>query len=313
MNPTTENIIEVTNVKKYFKDVKAVDGVDLEIKTGEYVALLGPNGAGKTTLVEMIEGIQKPDSGEIRINGKKWRGNRDALHKIIGISFQETRFMDKITVNETLKMFASFYDLDLDRVQLILKLINLEEKQKSYVVNLSGGQRQKLALGIALLNKPPLLLLDEPTTGLDPTARREMWDILFRLKKENNTTMILTTHYMEEAETLCDRIVIMDQGKILAKGTLDELLSENKSGEVIEFGLEGNGHTPDFSRLKGMQSVHYNEENAKGKLIVDDIAIQLPHFIDTINEQNFKLKSLECRKMTLDDLFIKMTGRRLSD
>ncbi len=220
-----EYIVDVRHVKKSFKDVHAVKGVDLMIKTGEFLALLGPNGAGKTTLVEMIEGIQHPDAGEIFISGKQWKNHQHDLHQMIGLSLQETRFMDKLTAYETMRLFASFYKLGIDRVDEVFKLIGLEEKKKSYVNNLSGGQRQRLALGVALLNKPKILLLDEPTTGLDPNARREIWNILLDLKKEQKTSLILTSHYMEEAEYLCDRIVIMDEGKILAEGTLQEILT----------------------------------------------------------------------------------------
>ena len=219
-----EYIVDVRHVKKSFKDVKAVKGVNLRIKPGEFLALLGPNGAGKTTLVEMIEGIQHPDEGEIFIAGKQWKNHQTELHQMIGLSLQETRFMDKLTAFETMRLFASFYKLETDRVDEVFYLIGLQEKKKAYVNNLSGGQRQRLALGVALLNKPKILLLDEPTTGLDPNARREIWNILLNLKKEHNTSLILTSHYMEEAEYLCDRIVIMDQGTILSEGTLEEIL-----------------------------------------------------------------------------------------
>ena len=220
-----EYIVDVRHVKKSFKDVHAVKGVNLTIKPGEFLALLGPNGAGKTTLVEMIEGIQHPDEGEIFISGKQWKNHQHELHQMIGLSLQETRFMDKLTAMETMRLFASFYKLGTDRVEDVFHLIGLEEKKKAYVNNLSGGQRQRLALGVALLNKPKILLLDEPTTGLDPNARREIWNILLDLKKEQNTSLILTSHYMEEAEYLCDRIVIMDQGSILAEGMLQEILT----------------------------------------------------------------------------------------
>jgi ABC-2 type transport system ATP-binding protein len=218
------NVIEVRDVWKSFKTVKAVQGISLNIPRGRYIAILGPNGAGKTTLVEMIEGIQKPDKGEIMIMGKRWKGNEDELHRIIGLSLQETRFIDKLRVSETLLLFARFFDLGKDRVDEIIAITGLEDKRKSYVVNLSGGQRQRLAIGLALINNPAILLLDEPTTGLDPNARREIWEILRSLKEKSETSLILTTHYMEEAENLCDYIVIMDNGRILMEGTLEQLL-----------------------------------------------------------------------------------------
>jgi ABC-2 type transport system ATP-binding protein len=235
----TPPVIEVKNVWKSFKTVQAVKGINLNIPRGQFTALLGPNGAGKTTLVEMIEGIQKPDSGDITIMGKHWKGNEDELHRIIGLSLQETRFIDKLRVTETLQLFASFFNLGRERVSEIINIVGLQEKRKSYVVNLSGGQRQRLAIGIALINTPAILLLDEPTTGLDPNARREIWDILHRLKSESETSMILTTHYMEEAENLCDYIVIMDNGIILREGTRDLLLKEARTLDDLFISLTG--------------------------------------------------------------------------
>jgi ABC-2 type transport system ATP-binding protein len=234
-----ETVIEVSNVWKSFKTVQAVKGIDLKIPKGQFTALLGPNGAGKTTLVEMIEGIQKPDSGEISIMGKHWKGNEDYLHRIIGLSLQETRFIDKLRVTETLQLFASFFDLGREKVDEIIELVGLEDKRKSYVVNLSGGQRQRLAIGIALINAPAILLLDEPTTGLDPNARREIWNILQKLKNNSRTSMILTTHYMEEAEKLCDYIVIMDNGLILKEGTPEYLLKGYRSLDDLFVSLTG--------------------------------------------------------------------------
>jgi ABC-2 type transport system ATP-binding protein len=235
----TSPVIEVKSVWKSFKTVQAVKGINLKIPKGQFTALLGPNGAGKTTLVEMIEGIQKPDKGEITVMGKHWKGNEDELHRIIGLSLQETRFIDKLRVSETLQLFASFFNLGRERINEIIDIVGLEEKKRSYVVNLSGGQRQRLAIGIALINTPAILLLDEPTTGLDPNARREIWDILHRLKKVSETSMILTTHYMEEAENLCDYIIIMDNGVILREGTLDNLLNEARTLDDLFVALTG--------------------------------------------------------------------------
>jgi len=305
-------ILEVKEVLKYFKDIKAVDGISFSVKKGEFIALLGPNGAGKTTTVEMIEGIQKPTSGSITISGMNWESNENKLHQIISLSLQETRFIDKLTVKETVQLFASFYKLPNTRVDEVIEIVALTEKKKSYVENLSGGQRQKLALAIALLNKAPLLLLDEPTTGLDPTARREIWNILMSLKKNQNTSLILTTHYMEEAEYLCDRIIIMDKGKILAQGTLDELLSANNSKEIIEFSTK-DAISEHFYCGDGVYKLIWDENTNSGKLIVKSIVEQLPVFLQKVKENNVKLSQLECRKLTLDDLFISMTGKHLGD
>ena len=219
--------IEVKNVFKSFKDVHAVRGISFSIPPGEFVALLGPNGAGKTTMVEMMEGLRKPDCGEILLQGKSWQKNSKELRKIIGLSLQETRFTEKLTILETLRLFASFFELGDQRVCEVITLTGLESKQKSMVGTLSGGQRQRLALAVALLNSPRILFLDEPTTGLDPHSRLDLWTILKELKDRGETTLILTTHYMEEAESLCDRIIIINEGKILREGKLEELLDEN--------------------------------------------------------------------------------------
>ncbi len=314
---TTEPVIEVRDVHKSFKTVRAVCGVSLRVARGQFVALLGPNGAGKTTLVEMIEGIQKPDSGEIKVMGKKWRGNEEELHSVIGISLQETRFIDKLTVAETLNLFASFYRLAEARVSQIIDTIGLENKRKSYVVNLSSGQRQRLTLGIALLNNPSILLLDEPTTGLDPNARHEVWAILQDLKREGQTSLILTTHYMEEAERLCDHIVIIDRGKILREGTLKILLEDDHGEKVIEFTLEnGPGEAGTPLGLSGTESpfqVQWDPVTQKGVVVFGRIETQLPEFLSFLHQRELRLKNLECRRRTLDDLFTSLTGRHLHE
>jgi len=309
----TENVIEVKNVWKSFKTVQAVKGVDLSIPRGQFVALLGPNGAGKTTLVEMIEGIQKPDKGEITIMGKKWKGNEDELHRLLGISLQETRFIDKLRVSETLQLFAGFFDIGKERVNEIIDIVGLEDKRKSYVVNLSGGQRQRLALGISLINSPAILLLDEPTTGLDPNARREIWEILQKLKEKSETSMILTTHYMEEAENLCDYIIIMDQGKILREGTRYQLLEEDSNEKVIEFTSE-NGILPEDIHVTGLPfSIHRESSGEKGYVTLENFENDLPAFMTYLKSKNISLKHMECRRKTLDDLFVSLTGRKINE
>lgn len=305
-------ILDVKDVRKHFKEVNAVDGVSFTVGTGEFIALLGPNGAGKTTTVEMIEGIQKPTSGEISILGLQWNRDESKLRRLISLSLQETRFIDKLRVRETVRLFASFYNLPDARVDEVIEIVDLVEKKKSYVQNLSGGQRQKLALAIALLNNAPLLLLDEPTTGLDPTARREIWNILTDLKKNQKTSLILTTHYMEEAEFLCDRIIIMDKGKILTQGTLDELLSANNSKEIIAFSTISS--IPDnFLCGDGIVKLIWDDKTNSGKLIVRNIIEQLPLFLSKVKDAGIKLTQLECRKLTLDDLFISLTGKHLGE
>ena len=285
----------------------------MKVAPGQFVALLGPNGAGKTTLVEMIEGITKPEKGEILIMGKKWKGNEDELHQYIGLSLQETHFIDKLTVWETLRLFGSFYKLPKSRCTEIIEMIRLQEKQKSYVVNLSGGQRQRLALGIALLNNPRILLLDEPTTGLDPLARREVWEILLQLKKTEKTSLILTSHYMEEAEQLCDYIIIIDNGKILQEGTLKQLLHANSNERTISFSLEECMQDPRLFDEGKRFSMHWDPLTGHGTASLSQIDNQLPVFLEFFRSHGLKLANLECKKMTLDDLFTSLTGRHLDE
>jgi ABC-2 type transport system ATP-binding protein len=306
-------VIEVKNVWKSFKTVQAVKGINLSIAKGQFVALLGPNGAGKTTLVEMIEGIQKPDKGEITIMGKKWKGNEDELHRIIGLSLQETRFIDKLRVTETLSLFAGFFDLGKEKVDEIINIVGLEEKRKSYVVNLSGGQRQRLAIGIALINDPAILLLDEPTTGLDPNARREIWEILQSLRQKSGTSMILTTHYMEEAEYLCDYIVIMDNGVILKEGTLQQLLEDDTTEKVVEFSAEKPLNFSEFHSSEFPFKIHEGESTEKGFITLNNFESDLPAFMAFLKTKNITLKHMECRRKTLDDLFISLTGRKINE
>jgi ABC-2 type transport system ATP-binding protein len=310
---TQQPVIEVKNVHKSFKNVQAVKGISLTIHQGQFIALLGPNGAGKTTLVEMIEGIQKPDEGEILLMGKHWKGNEDELHHMLGLSLQETRYIDKLTVNETLGLFASFYELGKERVTDIVETVDLEEKQNSYVVNLSGGQRQRLALGISLLNNPKLLILDEPTTGLDPNARRDVWNILRKLKRQMHTSLILTTHYMEEAEQLCDYIILIDHGKILKEGTLDQLLDEDHGSKLVEFSLEEKIDSQKILDQLSSFAVQWDSLNNKGNLALNEMEKDLPEFLEYLKQNNLRLKNLECRRKTLDDLFVSLTGRRLDE
>ena len=306
-------VIDVQNVYKSFKNVRAVRGIDFKIFNGQSVALLGPNGAGKTTLMEMIEGIQKPDKGDIFIKGRQWKENERKLHQIIGLSLQETHFIDRLTVSETLKLFAGFYGLGQTRVDEIIHLTGLSEKTRSYVVNLSGGQRQRLALGIALLNNPEILLLDEPTTGLDPNARREIWSILGNLKKQSHTSLVLTTHYMEEAEKLCDRIIIIDHGRILKQGTLAELLEEDNGGKVVEFALDEASRAMLPAQIHPQFQIRWDADRDKGQLSLNHVETELHDFLNFLNRNNLRLRHLECRRRTLDDLFTSMTGRRLNE
>jgi ABC-2 type transport system ATP-binding protein len=308
----TEYLIDAKGLHKHFKKVKAVDGVDFSLASGEYVALLGPNGAGKTTLVEMIEGIRTPDAGEILVRGRSLNEDKAALYGILGISFQETRFLEKITVLETVRLFASFYRQPDEKIGKVIHLVGLEDKKDAYTKNLSGGQRQRLALGISLLNDPEILILDEPTTGLDPTARREIWDILLRLKNKMGTSLILTTHYMEEATQLCDRIIIMDKGRFLAEGSLSSLVGRMKMPDVALFSVEGK--IPDAQEIKQTDPViEWDREKGRGRCEMKNVATDMPLLFAFLEENNLRLIDFEHIKPTLDDVFLSMTGRRLSE
>jgi ABC-2 type transport system ATP-binding protein len=307
-----KTVIEIRSVSRSFGALKAVDDLTLNIHEGEYVALLGPNGAGKTTLIEMIEGIQRPDSGSITILGMSWKSDAHALHQVIGLSLQETKFIDKLTTEETLNLFGSFYGLGRTRTEEVLELVNLESKRKTYTVNLSGGQRQRLAIGIALLNNPKILLLDEPTTGLDPAARREVWKILEQLRKAYRTTLILTTHYMEEAEFLCERILIMDKGRFLATGTLAELNASYGEGDLIEVAF---AREFDFALtdLQHVRKVHWIKPHTRVQIFTDNITTVLPQILAIAQSHQAEIAELSSRRSTLDDLFISMTGRHLNE
>lgn len=303
-------ILSVENVDKKFPRVHAVKNLSLKIFEGESVALLGPNGAGKTTLLEMIEGLQFPDSGDIFIDGLTYGKDEKKIRQLMGLAFQETRFPEKIRVFEALELFSAFYGGTRARIIEILELISLTEKKDAFVNNLSGGQRQRLALGIGIIQKPKIILLDEPSTGLDPHARREIWRIMADLKKQGST-LLLTTHYMEEAEELCERIVVLFKGKILADGPLEQLLDQHASHEIIEFKLK-NKSAPLIAKLEKLNKVsyfHFNKATSAGVMHVDDAAAILPDFLKRVGRQN--LESFAARPLTLDDLFIKMTGRHL--
>lgn len=229
----TTPAIEAIEVSKIYNDFQALDRLSLTIDRGEFVTLLGPNGAGKTTFLEICEGIRPPTSGEVRILGKSWKTGESDLRTRIGLTFQDTRFPERNTVWETLELFSAFFHLPKERTEEVLTNIQLTEKRKTFVMNLSGGQKQRLAIGIALLHKPELLFLDEPTTGLDPKSRREIWELLLSLR-HSNMTLVLTTHYMEEAEALCERLVFLHRGKVYRDGKLKDLIREAGKSSLEE-------------------------------------------------------------------------------
>ena len=301
--------VSCLNLKKYYPDVKAVDGLDLLVERGECFGLLGPNGAGKTTTIEILEGLNTPDDGEVRILGMSWNEHGQELRERIGISLQETQFTDKLTVVETLRLFRSFYRDGRDP-EVLLRELSLDEKRDSRNGKLSGGQKQRLAVACALVGKPDILFLDEPTTGLDPQSRLQLWEVVSRFR-EGGGTVLLTTHYMEEAERLCDRVGIVDHGRLIALGTPKELIAKLDAPHIIEFTSEPAMESDAFTNIDGFHGA--TQRGGAWQLRVDSLAAAVPQVLGTIESRGAKLITLTTHAATLEDLFVAMTGRELRD
>ncbi|MEJ2111750.1 MAG: ABC transporter ATP-binding protein [Acidobacteriota bacterium] len=313
--PTSELLISCRNLRKQFKGrdgiVQAVDGLDLQILAGECFGLLGPNGAGKTTTIEIFEGLLPPTSGDVEILGKRWGNHDNELRQEIGISLQETRFAEKLTAFETIKLFRSFYD-DGRNPEDVMEMVGLTEKANSWVVKLSGGQRQRLAVGCALVGNPRLLFLDEPTTGLDPQSRRSLWDIIRKFRSEGKA-VLLTTHYMDEAERLCDRVAIMDHGKIIAMGSPAELISGLGGEHIVEFSLAEEAGATGLD-LESLPAVRESRTNGNGiALTVSEPHVAIPALLEHLQAHRRTLSRLTTRHASLEDVFVNLTGRRLRD
>src|SRR5262245_36220301 len=303
-------------VKRYEgkSPVDAVRGLDLAVEAGECFGLLGPNGAGKTTTIEIIEGLLEPTSGEVEVLGMKWGDRDDDIRQRIGISLQETKLSEKLSVLETLTLFRSFYKDGLDPAEA-MRRVSLEEKAGAWVGKLSGGQKQRLAVACALVGNPDLLFLDEPTTGLDPQARRQLWDIIRDFGKRG-CTVLLTTHYMDEAERLCDRVAIVDQGKVIALGAPRELIASVGGEHMIDFSIvNGDGQseseTDKFMGLPGVQSVRC--DNGQISLAVSEPHVTVPALLERLRELKRDLASLTTRHASLEDVFVTLTGRHLRE
>ena len=297
---------------KRYADVVAVAGLDLEVRAGECFGMLGPNGAGKTTTVEIFEGLRDADAGDVQVLGDHWHGDNLALRARLGIQLQETKFPEKLTVAEVVALFRSFYPRGLD-VGATLALVGLQDKAGAQVRTLSGGQKQRLSLGCALVGDPELLFLDEPTTGLDPQSRRQTWDIVEGLKARGRT-VLLTTHYMEEAARLCDRVAVVDHGKVIALGTPRELIASLGAEHVIEFAV-GDGVFPiDDAVLAALPSVEKVVRDAGSwRLTVREVHRAVAALLTTLSEHGLEPSALTTHHATLEDVFMSLTGRRLRD
>lgn len=295
-------VVRASGLKKFYGDIKAVDGLDLEVRRGEVYSLLGPNGAGKTTTIEMLEGLRKPDGGTIDILGMDPWKDAHSMRKRVGTIPQDFNFIQRITPPEAIRYFATLFSAK-DRSDELLELVGLKKMNKTYFNNLSGGQKQKLGLCLALVNDPELLFLDEPTTGLDPQARRNMWDVIRNLKSEGRT-ILLTTHYLEEAEMLADRVGIVDHGKLIANGTPQEIIDMHGSGKSLF--------------VSGNQMVAQKIRSATGlRCTVDDgnMSVEIrtnsdiPGILEIVRSSGVELSTLQLREETLEDVFLKMVGR----
>lgn len=305
--------LELRGLRKAFANVVAVDGLDLEVASGECFGLLGPNGAGKTTTIEICEGLTDADAGEVRLLGLEWRDHARELRHRIGVQLQETQFPEKLTVEETLRLFRAFFSRGIT-IEESIKIAELEEKRKARIGTLSGGQKQRLAMATALVGNPELLFLDEPTTGLDPQARRHLWDLVDELKKAGRT-IILTTHYMEEAERLCDRVAIMDHGKIIALGTTQQLIESVGAEHVVEFAVAG-GEKGEVDRalllaIPGV--VSHRVDAGVHQLVVKELHTAVPRIFDVLGGLGLHLSEFRTHSASLEDVFVGLTGRTLRD
>ena len=308
----SKSALRVRQLRKAYKDVVAVDGLDLEVQAGECFGLLGPNGAGKTTTVEICEGLTAPDSGEVEVLGLRWNSDAAELRQRLGIQLQDTQLSEKLTVYETVRLFRSFFRQGSEAPEVIAR-VQLEEKQNSRVGDLSGGQKQRLALACALVGDPDFLFLDEPTTGLDPQARRQLWELIEEFK-ESGRTILLTTHYMDEAERLCNRVAIVDHGKKIALGTPRELIASTCAEQMVEFTAGSVSHALDVPALRRIDGVReVRTENGAVLLQVSELHTSVPALLAELTRQNVPLTELRTHSATLEDVFVTLTGRHLRD
>lgn len=296
-------------VQRYGK-VTAVDGLDLDVREGECFGLLGPNGAGKTTTIEVIVGLLSPSSGEVRVLGRTWGEDDAALRSRIGVALQETRFADRLTVREVVELFRSFYPKGRDPL-VVIREVGLEEKGAAWTSKLSGGQRQRLALACALVGDPELLVLDEPTTGLDPQARIRMGETI-RSYRDRGRTVLLTTHYMEEAQRQCDRVAVIDRGKVIALGSPTELVRSLGGDLVVELALsEGEVSESELRGVAGVRGIR--RSNGAFHITAGESHITVPALLDRLRERGAAPAQMTIRHATLEDVYVSLTGKNLRD
>jgi ABC-2 type transport system ATP-binding protein len=305
--------LRVAGLRKAYGDVVAVDGLDLTVASGECFGLLGPNGAGKTTTIEICEGLTEPDSGEVEVLGRRWDRDERALRERLGIQLQETQLAEKLTVEETVRLFRSFYSRGR-RVDDVIDVVQLGEKRRARVGKLSGGQKQRLALACAIVGDPELLFLDEPTTGLDPQSRRQLWELIIELRASGRS-IVLTTHYMDEAERLCDRVAIVDHGHIIALGSPRELIATLGAEHVVEFTVTGAPpgalRGDELRTLDGVRAAR--EHEGRWTLEVMELARAVPALLAELTRRGLPLGELATHSATLEDVFVSLTGRQLRD
>jgi ABC-2 type transport system ATP-binding protein len=306
---TTDAVIRVRGLVKRYGDLVAVDGIDFEVRRGEVFGLLGPNGAGKSTTVEILEGLRKPDGGSATVLDVDVTADADALKPRIGVSLQTAALYPKLTVTELIDLFRSFYAVSLP-TDMLIEMFGLGERRKAQTKELSGGQRQRLAVALALVNDPELIFLDEPTTGLDPAARRSLWDLILGLK-ERGRTVLLTTHYMEEAEVLCDRLAIMDHGHILEMGTVEQLVSKRFKERAVRFDAIESLDDAELAALPAVSSVKHDEGEIL--LYTRDVAATIGALLALTEARGVEPANLGVRRATLEDVFLDLTGRALRD
>jgi ABC-2 type transport system ATP-binding protein len=309
--PPSPLALDVRALQKRYGDVLAVNGLDLQVRAGECFGLLGPNGAGKTTTIEICEGLLEPDGGDVVVLGQRWQTDEHALRQRLGVQLQESQFADKLTVAETVRLFRSFY-ANGPTVEAIIERVQLEEKRDARVSALSGGQKQRLSVACALAGDPDLVFLDEPTTGLDPQSRRQLWELVEHLRA-GGTTIMLTTHYMDEAERLCDRIAIVDRGQVIALGTPRELIRSLGAEQVVECAV-GDGETlpaDDVAALPGV--IRARSDGALHTLQVTAAHETIPALLALIARRALTLTELRTHSPTLEDVFVSLTGRHLRE